>query len=378
MAFFLRDGRRICYDDSRRFGIMHLTTTGNLKEVSHLKKLGPEPFNVTNIDTIYEKISRFHRPIKELLLDQTILAGLGNIYADEVLYRCRLHPELPGNFLTRNQVSQIIEESKKVLTMAIKAGGTTIRTYHSSQGIDGMFQSELLAYSKEGKPCSRCETPFIKIQVKGRGSTFCPKCQKNLIFPIIVGVTGPMGSGKSVLMDEAVNKGYQTIKSDEVVSDLYQLPNVIEMVDHLLKGNCIIEGRLNKTVIKDKIIRDPAAKKRLEKYIHPLVRLEIQNKIKESKNNFIFVEVPLLFESGFESMCDFTIAIIISENKQLENLKKRNPEHYLEYLSLSKTITRVDISKRVDFQITNNGTINQFIEKINKIFYEIKLAVNKD
>ena len=142
-----------------------------------LAKLGKEPFNITK-EELYDKIKKSNKPIKELILDQTNMAGLGNIYADEVLFLSKLNPLKKGKDITIEECKVVIDNSIIVLNKAIKAGGSTIRSYHSGNNVDGRFQNELNVYGKKGEKCMLCSTPIEKIFVGGRGTHYCPKCQK--------------------------------------------------------------------------------------------------------------------------------------------------------------------------------------------------------
>ena len=116
--------------------------------------------------------------IKTQLLDQTIIAGIGNIYADEILFLCKINPTKKGNKLSDTELENIIKYTRIVLENAIKDGGTTIRTYTSSEGVHGRFQQNLLVHNKKAHPCVNCGTLIDKMVVGGRGTFYCPKCQK--------------------------------------------------------------------------------------------------------------------------------------------------------------------------------------------------------
>jgi formamidopyrimidine-DNA glycosylase len=117
-------------------------------------------------------------PIKTALLDQTIIAGLGNIYVDEVCFLSRLHPLRICSSLSLDDCNNIVDASKKTLRKAISEGGTTIRSYTSSEGVHGRFQQNLKVHNNKGKKCENCNTLIDKITVNGRGTFYCPKCQK--------------------------------------------------------------------------------------------------------------------------------------------------------------------------------------------------------
>lgn len=165
------------YHDTRKFGTMHLyPKTADINQLEPLKRVGPEPIQDTmNEDDLYHKIHHRHRAIKSLLLDQTIVSGLGNIYVDEVLFLSRIHPQTPGNRLTVEDMKRIMMYAKQVLNESIARGGTTIRSFQSSKDVHGRFQNELLIHTKT--VCPICHTPIHKIVVGGRGTYHCSSCQ---------------------------------------------------------------------------------------------------------------------------------------------------------------------------------------------------------
>ncbi|MBN2834444.1 MAG: DNA-formamidopyrimidine glycosylase [Candidatus Delongbacteria bacterium] len=179
VIFQLNSGEFLSYHDVRKFGTMELVEKGKEFTLLSVKKLGVEA-NQNNIDinSVFKKFNKASRPIKSLLLDQSVLTGLGNIYVDETLFRAKIHPQELASNLDINEVANIIENAKIVLDKAIKLGGTTIRTYQSSFGVDGRFQNELKVHTLVNKPCSVCGTKIEKIKVGGRGTYLCPNCQK--------------------------------------------------------------------------------------------------------------------------------------------------------------------------------------------------------
>jgi len=179
VIIYFTDGDTLRYHDTRKFGTMDIVPKISVFSNSPITKLGPEPFEKEmTVTYLSKKLSNKSIAIKSALLDQTIMTGLGNIYVDEVLFLTKLHPETSSNLITKTQVKKIIENSIKVLNKAIKLGGTTIRSYTSSLGVTGLFQNELNVHTKKGEPCSICQTPIDKIKVNGRGTYYCPKCQK--------------------------------------------------------------------------------------------------------------------------------------------------------------------------------------------------------
>jgi formamidopyrimidine-DNA glycosylase len=179
VIFTFTDGTELRYKDVRKFGTMHLFEKGKEFHQPPLSTLGPEPFDSDfTAGYLQKRLSTTQRSIKTALLDQSVLVGLGNIYVDEALFRSNIHPERIASSLKRKEWMVLHEQIKATLGEAVEKGGSTIRSYVNSQGQMGMFQLELFVYGRKGENCKVCGTPLQKIVVGGRGTVFCPKCQK--------------------------------------------------------------------------------------------------------------------------------------------------------------------------------------------------------
>lgn len=180
IIFNFTDDTSLRYNDTRKFGTMYLFHTTNIDDIRNihpLNNVGLEPFDENmNIEYLKSKIKKSAKPIKTMLLDQSIMCGLGNIYVDEVCFMCHFHPQMPCNTLTDDDLKAVIENSKVVLEKAINLGGTTIKSFVNSHAATGLFQNELLVHTKE--ECPICHTKITKIVVGGRGTYFCEKCQQ--------------------------------------------------------------------------------------------------------------------------------------------------------------------------------------------------------
>ena len=178
ISFLLDNDLCLRYLDTRKFGRMHLIKKDELLTRKPLCELGLEPWD-ENLDYTYlkEKYKTKKLPIKTVILDQSIIVGFGNIYADEILFLSKISPFKKCNGLNDEELKQIIINTKIVLEKAIKAGGTTIRTYESSEGVHGRFQQELLVHGKENSNCPVCNETIIKTRIGGRRTYYCPKCQ---------------------------------------------------------------------------------------------------------------------------------------------------------------------------------------------------------
>lgn len=179
VIFSFTDGTELRYNDVRKFGTMHLFPKGCEHTEKPLSKLGPDALeDIFTNAYLYEKLQKTHRFVKTCLLDQTIVAGLGNIYVDEVLFKACVHPLKRANNLTKKEIQAIQEATVFILRDAVQKGGTTIRSYTNSQGEMGMFQQTLLVYGKEDEACAVCGNPIVKMKISGRGSHICTICQK--------------------------------------------------------------------------------------------------------------------------------------------------------------------------------------------------------
>ena len=173
------DGGTLVYEDVRKFGTMELLAPELLDVYFLSKKLGPEPTDQDfDLENFIAALKKSKKPIKSHLLDQTLVSGLGNIYVDEVLWRAQVHPARPSQSLTRVEASAIHDQTISVLGQAVEKGGSTIRTYTNAFGEDGTMQDFHQVYDKTGEACSRCGSIIEKIQLGGRGTHFCPKCQR--------------------------------------------------------------------------------------------------------------------------------------------------------------------------------------------------------
>lgn len=179
VVFVLDNDLELRYHDVRKFGKMLLIEKDKINEIGPFNSLGYEPFDERlDISYLKDKFKNKKLPIKSVLLDQSIITGIGNIYADEILFLSKINPLKKSYLLEDIELENIIKYSKEVLNNAIKAGGSTIKSYTSVDGVHGLFQQKLLVHTKENMPCKCCNTKIIKIKVNGRGTYYCPNCQK--------------------------------------------------------------------------------------------------------------------------------------------------------------------------------------------------------
>lgn len=177
IVFTLSNGQSLRYHDTRKFGTFDLKEKHETYHTLPLSKLGEEPFDLTP-KAFYQKLKKTTRPIKSVLLDQTVISGIGNIYADEILFASHVHPERPSNKVTLKEATWMIERGRGILQSAIEAGGTTIRSYVSSLGVTGRFQLTLMVHQRLDEHCYICGELISKKVIGGRSSFYCQYCQK--------------------------------------------------------------------------------------------------------------------------------------------------------------------------------------------------------
>lgn len=179
VVFELDDDTELRYMDVRKFGKMHLIRKEDIRKIGPLILMGLEPWD-EKLDVLYlmEKFKTKKIPIKTVLLDQSIIVGIGNIYANEILFLSGINPLKKTCLLNEEEIKNIIRYTREVLEKAIEEGGTTIRSYSSVDGVHGLFQHSLYVYSREGEKCSKCSSIIEKVKVGGRGTYYCPNCQK--------------------------------------------------------------------------------------------------------------------------------------------------------------------------------------------------------
>jgi len=175
VAFVLNGGMILDFNDQRLFGELRLVQ--DWKKLKFVQRLGPEPLDLTFADFKAMLLKR-KTAIKPLLLDQTFIAGIGNIYASEILFRAKINPHRPARSLAKKEQLVLYQEMQKVLKSAIKHGGSSVDDYVRVSGKNGDYARFHRVYGREGKPCFVCSSPVERITQGGRGTYFCAKCQK--------------------------------------------------------------------------------------------------------------------------------------------------------------------------------------------------------
>lgn len=370
VIFYFNDNTKLIYDDVRRFGTMELFTKDNIYESKVIKTLGKEPFSHT-VESLYPLLNKSNLPIKTALLDQHIISGIGNIYADEILYDCKISPFKKASEITKEETLNIINSSIKILNDAISLGGSTIKSYHPGRNIDGKFQQNLKVYNNAGNKCEICNSKILKTFLGGRGTSYCPHCQN---VGKIIGIYGKIASGKSTLLSYFKEDNFPVFSADDEVANIYK--NDIKFTAycvHHFGEACLNEhNKVNKEFIKQVLFSDRDKIKILEDYLHPEVKNRAINFIKKNRNSkLIILEIPLLFESKMDTMCDYIVGLDVTLDIQIKNLNRRNSKNVSMDLLINSTSKFDKVVDKLDYIIHNLGTLddlkNEYIKTKNAL-----------
>ena len=173
------DGSHLYFNDQRKFGWARLLPTLEVPNIDFMQKVGPEPLEADfTAEQFRERFKRRAKsPIKAALLDQTVIAGVGNIYADESLWGAKIHPLRKVATITETEFETLYRELRAVMNLAIEKGGSTDKNYVNAEGKRGSYMDFARVFRREGQPCPRCGTTIIKFKAAGRGTHICPQCQ---------------------------------------------------------------------------------------------------------------------------------------------------------------------------------------------------------
>ncbi|MCR5348527.1 MAG: DNA-formamidopyrimidine glycosylase [Bacilli bacterium] len=365
LRFRFTDGSALVYNDVRKFGRLQLSDQMHYLQTPPLSELGPEPFDYSP-DQFKKRLSKDKRYIKQVLMDQSVIAGIGNIYCDEVLFASALHPLTPACEISE-KAEEILHNAQFILNKAIEASGSTIRSYHPGKDIDGMFQLSIQAYGKENQPCPKCGFPMRRILANGRGTTFCPRCQKATHVPFVLGVTGPIHSGKSTVSRFFESKGYDLFDADVIAKQAYGDKTIQKRIKTLLGREALENGKPNTGHIRSKLIQNPALRKKLEGIIHPCVIRKAKQFIANHKpNQQIVLDVPLLFQSGMDELCDATILVLTSPEAFAQRINEEGTRGH-ELAKINKDWPVALVKKKASFTVYNDGSLEDLHKALESL-----------
>lgn len=177
LIFYLNNGYMLALSDLRKFAKVVVFNTQDTDSIEDINKLGPDALKISFSD-FKKRILSKKKDIKQVLLDQGVVAGIGNIYGDDILWSSRIHPKRKSNSLNDKELGKIFKSMRDILKIAIAKRGASISNFRDSSGNKGKYGEIRLVYKREKEPCKKCKTAIKRIKVGGRSSCFCPKCQK--------------------------------------------------------------------------------------------------------------------------------------------------------------------------------------------------------
>lgn len=368
LVFALDDGSFLFFKDTRKFGVMILKKMENAYAEAPLSEVGPEPFEITDPAYLQKAFGRTGKPLKEALLDQTVMCGLGNIYADETLFRAELSPFMRADQIGPEDSGRLISSARDILTEAIESGGSTIKSYHPAEGMSGLFQNRLDVYGREGQKCRRCNTVLKKRFVGGRGTTFCPHCQH---VPYSVGLTGEIAAGKSTVLAIFKELGANVFSADEEVTKLYENQKfVAELAVRF--PEVITDGKVDKSIVLKSMNESKAFKSRYERFVWSALKERVNDFLVSSTDALQVLEIPLLFEARYDHLFSFTIGV--ESEKATERLQEREGGESDLKSRLASSNRYNENRHKLDFIIDNNGTTDELRRKVEEIY---KTLTNK-
>lgn len=377
VIFTLDDQRFLCYNDVRKFGTMTLVPLHEEDQVEGLRQMGREANDKTlTPEAIYPLIHSSNRAIKSILLDQTVIAGLGNIYVDETLFLAKIHPQRKGRSLNIYHVRRILSAARQVLDKAVDLGGTTIRTYQSAFGIDGRFQNELNVHTRVNEPCPVCGDTIIKIKVGGRGTYLCPTCQREGHMQVI-GLTGGIATGKTTVTQLFEKKRVKIIDADKIYKNL--LKNNKIMYNEIVQNfgqEIVSDGQIDRQKLGRIIFSDPIKRDLLNHTTHPFVLEEIKdmlNTYRKRRVKMVVIDIPLLYETHLEHWVDLVILVYAPKAVQIRRLMERDGLKEKDALQRVEAQMDIEIKKtKADIVIDNSMSIEHTTHQFQEIYRQLR------
>lgn len=297
--FPFQEGGELRFQDVRKFGCLWFYPPG--KPLLALEGLGPEADQITPPELQAALLKR-SLPLKDALMDQTAMAGIGNIYAAEICFALRKNPFqrwVPEGEAEARKACEVIRD---ILHTAIQRGGTTVRSFLSAPGEKGDHAAFLKVYGRQGKPCPACGFPLQKRIHAQRGTTFCPVCQK---VPLVVGVTGGMASGKTSfgqLLSRKVEGLF--VDCDREVASMYRDAEVLKALRKASPAFFTKRGRLASKAKRARILTcDPKSRRRFLTCLYRLLYQRLERIVDSHPERSVIVEAPLLYEAHLDRLC---------------------------------------------------------------------------
>ena len=358
----LDGGKKLVYNDVRKFGVLGVYDEANYLTDSPLAKVAKSPLEMDEGE-LFLALHKLKKPIKEGLLDQARVAGLGNIYVDETLFKAKVNPNELCCDVTEEEYSAMQEAAKATLLQAIDLGGSTIHSYHAEEGKSGNMQNQLLCYGRSPSPCPRCGFPLMKISIGGRGTTYCPICQARKHRPFVLGVTGKVHSGKSTACDYLASKGYRVIDCDKQIARLYADASFAEAAKERFPELSIDENGIDKASVWK--LLGSSKKKQFLSFVYAALKERVEREI-GADNGKVALEAQLLYESGFDDLCD-AVLLLDAPVAELSSRLEDEGKDADKYLKLNSAFKLGIDRKKAGFVITNDSGKKELFDKLDAL-----------
>lgn len=366
LSICLSENKTLVFNDVRKFGKIYFYDSNQTQ--SCLNNLGREANKLDGEYVLSILNKNPNKPIKEVLTDQEFIAGIGNIYADEILYSCHINPFANAiNYTNISDCKNIAEYSNKIINLAINNNGSTVKSYKPTANGHGNFQDLLKVYSKENISCPICNNKIIKRKnTSNRGTSYCYKCQN---VGLIIGITGKIAVGKTTTANFIKEKyNFKFINCDDLAKDLYKKIEVREELKKINKNCFYDDGSINKSIIKDNLFNNKSFRNKWLSTLYPIMKKEIIKILNDDPYSNYIIEAATLFKAKLESICNYVI--YIESNYSLQHLIDRNDKNPDETIKFN-TINNVEKYKDQCILINSNDSKIELQNQIEELFNKI-------
>lgn len=352
--------------DTRKFAVAYIISGDDIYDIAPLNSVALDSFEISYKD-LYQKIKSDKRMIKKIILDQTLISGIGNIYADEVLFACNISPFAKGYELEESDVKDIVDNAKRIMTKAIELGGSTVKSYQSSQNHSGSFQNELKVYGRVSQKCVQCNSLINKRFLDGRGTSFCPYCQGR---KDVLAITGTIGAGKSEVTKIFEEAGYKIYDCDKVVKELYDNARFIKKIEDDFYQE--FGDGFSKEKVLYHLNRSKNFKRKYETYIYKIIREDLNQFLIENCDKNILIDAPTYNKASINTLVPTYIFVDADEDLRRKRLVLRGQGNIEEMMKLNYN-SKIEEEKSMAIKvILNNGSLDELAAEVKKIIEERK------
>ena len=365
-TFSLEDGIRICLVDPRKFIDVQYFQQKEEAERYLDAKLGKDALEITPQE-LHSLLRKDKRSIKEALMDQKVVAGIGNIYCAEALFDTRVAPFTEARKVDEGTLAYILDCNSKRMNQAIQDGLKVIDDPHFILK-DGWMDISMHVYQKHNTPCPRCGAPIKRVLINQRGTYYCSCCQRPHKGPYVVAVTGRIHSGKSTVSKMLVDDGYILFDCDVVAHDFYQTESGKAAVKKLFGDAALSNDQVQIPYIREALKNNPKLIKTLQKSVHSFVRHQAKALLSSlGENDRVVIDVPLLLDGKMQGLCDYIILVDSNESARRQRLLNEGRDAD-GLLSINAHYPYKETKAIADALIHNDGSIEELRRSVEALF----------